>query len=716
MISAANLIAKIKEYNPEINENRIQKAYIFSKTGHGNQKRHSGETYFSHPLAVAEILIELKMDEDSIISALLHDIVEDTDITLEDIEREFGDTVTKLVDGVTKLNKIEHSSINERVVENLRKLTLAMSQDIRVLLIKLADRLHNMRTLYYVPSKEKKLRKAKESLEIYAPLAARIGLNRIKDEIQELAFAITEPKNHDFIVEKLNKLITKKKDFIDKVIKQLSTKLKKEKVEFEIAGRQKTPYSIYNKMKIKNVGFHHLYDIMAFRIIVKNISECYRVLGIINSSYNMIPSTFHDYISTPKENGYRSLHLAVLGPFNKKIEIQIRDQQMHKEAELGVASHWSYKDSAGKKTKTSKKTKDENKQYQWIRDLISLFENSSNANELLTHNRLDAHKDEVFCFTPNGDIFNLPLNSTAIDFAYNIHSEIGNSCSGAKINGVIAPLRQKLENGDQVEIITTKNAKPSPNWLQFAITSKAKSAIKASIRNEKFQEHTKLGLQILKKYFLAQNKHFDEDIIEKTLPKFNLKDTENLYVKVAEGRIRRNEVIKAAYPEIKDEPSPKFGFKNKKSKDYSLPIDGLIPQMAVNFAGCCNPVPGDLIVGVINTGTGVTIHNQSCNNLKNLLLSPQRIIDVYWKDNNENADFLYSCRIRLTAINKSGTLASVTNIIAKKKVNITNINITNRNEDFFELAIDTEIKNTEQIEETLSALRLSSKIIDVERI
>lgn len=718
MISAAELVAKIKSYNPKANDSLIQKAYIFAKTGHGNQKRHSGDPYFSHPLAVAEILTDLKVDDASIIAALLHDLVEDTEVTLDEVEKNFGEQVRHLVDGVTKLKKIESISTSERVAENFRKLTIAMSHDIRVLLIKLADRLHNMRTIFYMPSKEKKIKKARESLEIYAPLAARIGLNKIKDELQELSFEVLDPETRGFIIERLNELREEKKDYIEKIILSLSDKLKSEKVRFTISGREKTPYSIWLKMKNQNAGFHHLHDIMAFRIVVNNIAECYRVLGIINSSYNMIPNTFRDYISTPKENGYRSLHLAILGPFNKKIELQIRDKKMHEIAELGVAAHWTYKDKEKKSAKNVKKAKEETEQYHWIRDLISLFENADRAGEVLEQNKLQMHKDEVFCFTPNGDIFNLPLGATAVDFAYAVHSAVGNNCVGAKINSVISPLRQKLENGDQVEIITAKNAKPSPNWLQFVATPKAKSSIKHFIRNEKFDEHRNLGRTILHKFFASKHLELNDAMIEKNLNLFNAKNLDNLFVRIAEGVVTRQDVLAKLYPNYQDDSKPtailKSNDKRKKSED-ALPIDGLVSGMAIHYGGCCNPIPGDAIVGIINTGTGVTIHNQTCHNLKNTALNPQRIIDVYWKDNVKN-DHLYISRIRIVVENQAGSLADVTNIIARKHVNITNVRTTNRNVDYFEIVVEVEIKNVEQLEDVISALRISRKIVEVERL
>jgi GTP pyrophosphokinase len=722
MLTSNELIAKIKLYNPRANSSLIQKAYILSKDAHGSQKRHSGDSYFSHPIAVAEIIADLKLDEQSIITALLHDVVEDTDLTLNDINEAFGDEISRLVDGVTKLGKIDVANINEneRLAENFRKLAMAMSQDIRVLLVKLADRLHNMRTLHFVPSKEKRIKKATESLEIYAPLAGRIGLNKIKDEIQELAFEIIDPQARLQIIEKLTEIREKNKDLIEKILQQLTEIFKNENFEVEIQGREKKPYSIWLKMKRQNIGFHNLHDIMAFRIVVKNVGECYRALGIVNSNFNMIPSTFKDYISTPKDNGYQSLHLAILGPFNKKIEIQIRDISMHEISELGVAAHWNYKEKITKKTKNKIAIVDkENDQYRWIRELIALFENAESASEVLKNNKLSMHHDEVFCFTPNGDIFNLSLGSTIIDFAYAVHSEVGNRCISAKVNGAIAPLRQRLENGDQVEILTSKNAKPSPNWLQFATTSKAKTAIRNFIRNEKYSEYSVLGKAILQKFFLSKNVEFSEAILEKSLNKFAKKNTADLCFKVADGTISRHDVFKIIYPDCETENKH---LKNSKSqqkstkRNHSLPIDGLVDGMAIRYAGCCSPIPGDSIVGIINTGTGVTIHNQMCLNLKNLALNPQRVLDVCWKNDDEIGDETYSSQIRVVVENKSGALADITNIIAKKKMNIGHIKTTNRCADTFEVMINIDVKSVEHLEEMLSALRMSKKTIEVERI
>lgn len=455
---------------------------------------------------------------------------------------------------------------------------------------------------------------------------------------------------------------------------------------------------------------------MAFRIITKNISECYRALGIINSNYNMIPGSFDDYISNPKENGYKSLHLAIIGPQGNKIEIQIRDKEMHQISEIGIACHWNYKEKNISNSNKNLKSEEGN-QYRWIRELLILFENSENASDVLKNHKLSLHKNEVFCFTPNGDIFNLPHGASVIDFAYAIHSEIGNSCVSAKVNGIIAPLRQNLENGDQVEIITAKNAKPSVNWIQYAITSKAKSSIRNFIKNEKYNEYNVLGKAILQKFFASKDLDFNEKILEKALTFYNKKNLSDLFFKIADGTISRQEILKIVYPDyIEESKAPKNLFDKKINSKYSLPIEGLIDGMVIKYAGCCNPIPGDRIVGVINTGSGVTIHNQICNNLKHLALNTQRILDVCWKNDSEIGDESYNTQIRVIVENRSGALAEITSVIAKKKMNINHIKTTNRSSDIFEVVIDIMIKNVEHLEEALSALRISKKTIAVERV
>jgi GTP pyrophosphokinase len=464
-------------------------------------------------------------------------------------------------------------------------------------------------------------------------------------------------------------------------------------------------------MKNCNVGFGHLHDIMAFRIITTDIANCYRVLGIINSNYNMIPGSFKDYISTPKENNYQSLHFSSLGPQNKKIEIQIRTQEMHKTAEMGIAAHWSYKE---------KGNNEEGKKYEWMRELITLFE-QADSSEVMRDYNIDMHNDQVFCFTPSGDIFNLPIGASIVDFAYAIHSEVGNSCISAKINGSTMPLNHRLNNGDQVEIMTDKESNPSPNWMQFVTTSKARASIRNFIRSKKRSEYIALGRAILNKFFAANNLEINEKLLEGILPNFNKKSIDDLYTFVAEGLVSRNEILKAVYPDQQKEAIVKKDQNATEREDWfakipninSIPVEGLIYGMAINFAACCNPIPGDNITGVINTGSGVTIHNKTCLTLKSIALNPQKLVDICWRAGND-LDF-YQSRIMVVMRNASGSLAEVSSNIARQKININNIKINNRANDFFEVIIDINVKNTDHLEEIMSTLRMSKTIVEVHR-
>ncbi len=702
MITADDLVIQIKSYTEKFDEDLVIKAYNVSKKAHSKQKRSSGDPYFSHPLEVAQILIDLKLDISSIITAILHDTVEDTHITLDDVRRDFGDEIATLVDGVTKLTQIESLPSSSKAAENFRKLVMAMSQDIRVLLVKLADRLHNMRTINFISSKEKRIRISNESLMIYAPLAARIGMYHIRDELQELSFDQINPDERQYIIERLEELGDKRKNSIERIIADLTKVISPHIEDFQLSGREKRPYSIWNKMRKTNVSFYHLYDVMAFRIIVSDVPSCYKMVGIINTNYSMIPGSFRDYISTPKENNYKSIHLVVLGPENAKIEIQIRSKEMHEVAEYGVAAHWSYKQQ--------EKLNSDSNQYKWIRDLIGLFEHATDAREVLQNHKIQMHKDQVFCFTPTGDIFNLQNGATIVDFAYAIHSEVGDHCIGAKANGVTAPLRQKLENGDQIEIITSKKSKPSPNWLQFVTTSKAKAAIKHFMRSEKHDEYKKLGKAIITKYFKEQSYEVSDKLLEKSLILFNKETLDELYIAIAQGVISRNEILKIVYPN-----STEHNKSSSHHKKVALPIDGLISGMAMSLALCCNPIPNDKIIGIINTGSGVVIHNINCSYAKNLAVNSQMLIDVCWKDRTEDIGNLYHSRIKLLLKNESGALADVSLMMAKKDVNISNIEIINRTKDYFELILDIEIKNTKHLEVLMLSLRILNKVLEANR-
>jgi guanosine-3',5'-bis(diphosphate) 3'-pyrophosphohydrolase len=712
MVSKSGLVNKVKEYNPEVNVKMLQKACDFSKEAHGTQLRASGEPYYYHPLEVAYILADLKLDQASIITALLHDTVEDTDVTLKDLEKEFDAEVSNLVDGVTKLTKIENQPENTRQAENFRKLLVAMSEDIRVLLVKLADRLHNMRTLHFVKSPEKRMRIAHETMEIYSPLAERIGIQQIKNEMQDLAFSEMHSEIRESIVSRLEYLKSRGDEAIEKIIKDIKAVFKKERIKADISGRIKTPCSIWRKMERKNISFEQLSDIMAFRIIVDSVSDCYKALGAIHSNYKMMPENFKDFISTPKENGYQSLHTVVMGPEQKFVEVQIRTQEMHDIAELGVAAHWSYKQGRDYST--------DGKQYKWVRELLYILEHTADAEEFLENTKMEMYYDQVFCFTPKGELIALPKGATTVDFAYEVHSKVGNHCSGAKINGRIVPLRTQLDNGDQVEIITSKTQTPSPSWENFVVTGKAKSEIKRFIRAKNREEYTKLGKSILEKDFQElTKKKLTDKLLNQASTSLKKKTAADLYAAVGEGSVTATDVVNALFPNqkiAKKRTSPlsllKFSKERRKESD-AIPIKGLVPGMAVYFAECCHPIPGDIIVGVKTTGKGMTIHTSDCEMLGNFSGTPERLVDVSWgKETHEQA---HIGRIKVTMVHEAGSLAALCNIIAKDNGNISNLKITDRTPEFFEMMVDIGVKGAKHLSNIITSLRMDEHIHSVER-
>ena len=537
------LVQKVKNYFPKLNVENINKAYNFGKKAHGSQTRASGDPFFSHPFEVANILVQMKLDENSIITALLHDVIEDTLATKEEIKKIFGIEIANLVDGVTKLSKINLQQTNKnKQVENLRKFILAISEDIRVLFVKLADRLHNMRTIKFLKDSNKKKKISNETLEIFAPLADRIGIRKIKDELEDLAFEELNTSVKSIIIKRINFLKSEGKNNIKLIIHQLMRVLKKFNIKAEIIGREKTPYSIWKKMRKKNINFEQLSDVMAFKIIVEDIDECYLCLKAIHTSYPIVPGRFKDYISLPKQNGYKSIHTTIFGPAKQKIEIQIRTKKMEKIAQFGVAAHWQYKNNLNLQ---------EGKKYKWIRQLVEIVETSSEPNDFLENTKMEMFKDQVFCFTPKGDLIALPNKSTPIDFAYAVHTKLGDVCTGAKVNGKITPLKNYLKNGDQVEIIKSKFQNPSPNWSDFVKTPKAKSRIKKFIKTKEYKEYSILGLKILKHFFSKNNKNFDESNLKQTLELFNLSTIDDLYFNIGKGNFDPLKVLYAIYPSLK---------------------------------------------------------------------------------------------------------------------------------------------------------------------
>ncbi len=716
MIRQFELVEKVKSYDPHADEDAINRAYVFAMKAHGSQKRASGDPYFTHPLEVANILSNMKLDSASIITALLHDTVEDTDATLEDIEELFGTEVRNLVNGVTKLTRIEVQSDRTKQAENFRKLVLAMSDDIRVLLVKLADRLHNMRTLEYV-REEKRQRIGRETLDIYAPLAERIGITHFKDELEDLAFKAVNPDAYESIITRLDFLKNAEHDPIEPIVQELRELVKQSDIEAKITGRVKKPYSIWRKMHHKNMTLEQLLDLVAFRIIVPVAEDCYRVLGLLHSSYSVIPGRFKDYISTPKPNGYQSLHTFIMGPKNQRIEVQIRSERMHAVAEMGVAAHWQYKQSGGSQSEAEDK---DNRDYNWLRSLLEILENTAGAQEFLEHTKLEMFQDQVFCFTPAGDLISLPHGSTPIDFAYAIHSKVGDHCVGAKINGRMVPLRTLLSNGDQVEVVTSKSQTPSPSWERFVVTGKARANIRRFIRTQKRDQFIQLGRSLLSRAFEQSKLDFTEKQINNALPNFKCNSIDDLHALLGEGLNTPAEVIRAIYPSYQaakpETPlkSIQDHEKNVFKDEKGISIRGLIPGMAVHYAGCCHPLPGDRIVGIIMSGRGVTIHTRDCEMLKNFADEQERWIDLSWSDQTDKSSHVG--RLHVILDNKPGALASLTTIISKNHGNIANLKVSNRSENFFEVSIDIDVNNKKHLSDIIASLRASSLITSVNRI
>ncbi|HYG91434.1 MAG TPA: bifunctional (p)ppGpp synthetase/guanosine-3',5'-bis(diphosphate) 3'-pyrophosphohydrolase [Azospirillum sp.] len=721
MIRQYELVERVRAYDPSADEDLLNRAYVFSMKAHGAQTRASGDPYFSHPLEVAGILTSLKLDAATIVTALLHDTVEDTVATQEDIERVFGKEIGRLVDGVTKLSRLEMQSEQAKQAENFRKLVLAMSEDIRVLLVKLADRLHNMRTLHHIKNPEKRKRISRETLEIYAPLAERIGMHQVKDELEDLAFAQLNPDARDSIMTQLSRLRSEGEDRVQGIIDELTSVLAEEGVpDAQISGREKTPYSIWRKLQMKNVSFEQLSDIMAFRIIVANVGECYQALGIIHSHYPVVPGRFKDYISTPKPNGYKSLHTGVIGPQRNRIEVQIRTREMHEVCELGVAAHWAYKQG---------QPRADAREYRWLRELLDILEHATKPEEFLEHTKLELFQDQVFCFTPKGDLIALPRGATPVDFAYAVHSEVGDHCVGAKINGRMLPLRTQLQNGDQVDIITSKAQTPVPGWERFVVTGKARARIRKFLRTQQRAQYIELGRAILQRQFRQEGYDYAEKALDGVLKIFQQPSVDDLLAAVGSGLHSGREVFHAVFPghkphaqaqvlakEAEDKagglivkPKPK-----QKGKESPLPIKGLIPGMAVHYARCCHPLPGDRIVGIVTTGKGVTIHTIDCETLESFNDSPERWIDVAW-DVGPDSPEEHVGRISMVVANEPGSLGTLSTVIGKNGGNITNLKITSRNTDFFELLIDIDVKDAKHLTNIIAALRATPVINSVDR-
>jgi guanosine-3',5'-bis(diphosphate) 3'-pyrophosphohydrolase len=719
-IGVQKLIARLLAYNPDANVGLIEAAYALAEQAHAGQKRDNGEPYIIHPLAVANILAGYGLDEASIVTALLHDVVEDTAISRAALEKKFGAEIAGLVDGVTKLTRLELQSDRTKQAENFGKLVLAMSRDIRVLLVKLADRLHNMRTLQHVAQPERRQRIARETMEIYAPLAERIGMDAVKTELQTLGFAELDPEAYESIQARMNFLRGQGADVIEEVREELGRVCTEHGAEvIDVSGREKSLYSIWEKMQRRNVQFEQLSDIMAFRIVVPTREACYAALGAVHAGYPVIAGRFKDYISTPKANGYQSLHTGVTlrAPRNQKIEVQIRTPDMHAVAENGVAAHWLYKQAGAAVQATQR--------FPWVQDLKEILENST-LDEFLENTRLELYKDQVFCFTPKGQLIQLPRGATPVDFAYAVHSQIGDTCVGAKVNGRLMPLRHELQNGDQVEIMTSRGGTPSAQWERFAVTGKARARIRRFVQGEQRQQHRDAGRVALAKAFRQDGLDGSEKVLAPALKVLKLASLDDLYTGVGNGNIGAKDVVTAAYPELRQAPRaprmlpslPGRGA-TRPSGGAGMPITGLVPGMAIHYAGCCHPLPGDRIVGIVANGKGVTIHTSECPTLESFSATPERFIDVDWdpqastvpKEKGEG----HTGRISVIADNANTSIANVTNAISRQGGDVVNLRIVNRQADFFEMLVDVEVRDLHQLVNVIASLRAASGVHQVER-
>jgi guanosine-3',5'-bis(diphosphate) 3'-pyrophosphohydrolase len=698
MLRQYELVERVKSYDPDADEALINRAYVFSVAKHGSQKRASGDPYFSHPIEVAGIFTDLFLDDRTIVTALLHDTIEDTLTTTEEVQRLFGDDVARLVDGVTKLSKIEAQSENQRAAENLRKFLLAMSDDIRVLLVKLADRLHNMRTLHFIKSEEKRRRIARETMDIYAPLAERIGMYDFMREMQLLAFQQLEPDAYDSVTRRLALLKEGGEDKVKRIASQLQTILTTAGMRVTVSGREKHPYSIWRKTQERHISFEQLSDIMAFRVITDSTDDCYRALGLIHQRYKMVPGRFKDYISTPKRNGYQSLHTTVIHDENARIEIQIRSERMHRDSEFGLAAHWAYKQDDARP----------DGQAGWLRDLVEILEQSQDAEELLEHTRMAMYQDRIFAFTPKGELQQLPKGSTPVDFAYAVHTKLGNQAVGAKINGRVMPLRTILENGDQVEILKSDAQEPQPGWLSFAVTGKARAAIRRFIRQKQRAETIALGEKLYEEIVSRLVVEIGDKAEKAAIKRLKLEDKAALMIAIAMNRISDDEVLNALVPGSVEEAP---GKKSKKSAQHqAVSILGLTPGIAFTLSECCHPVPGDRIVGLRRPDEPIEVHTIDCLALETG--QDADWVDLSWDSEAKGG----TTRLQVIVKNQPGALATVANIFGVNKANILNLQLVNREGPFHTDLIDLEVEDASHVARILSALRAIDPVVQAERV
>ncbi len=719
-IRQTELVDLVRAYDPGADEDILNRAYIFALKAHGDQTRHSGDPYFSHPLAVAAILTELRADPATVVTALLHDVVEDTDYTISDIQSHFGEEIARLVDGVTKLSRIELRDEASKQAENFRKFVVAMADDVRVLLVKLADRLHNMRTLHYISNPEKRQRISLETMEIYAPLAGRIGVQRFREELEDIAFRELSADAYATISRRLDELHQHSVGGVVELANVLRQKLEAEGLDAQVYSREKRAYSIWRKMQHKNVSFDELADIYAFRVLVDTVQDCYRSLGIIHSSWRMIPSEFDDYISAPKPNNYRSVHTAVVGPpwrdgRRQRIEIQIRTYEMHETAERGVAAHWQYKDAGGHGASVEIVGPKQYDPYETPRRLVEMFQGGEDLEEALQYAKLELFQDQVFCFTPKSRVIALPKGATALDFAYGVHTDVGDQCIGAKINGIQRPLRTLLETGDVVEVLRSENAPVPAEWEIIAVSGRARSAIRRRIKKMQYDEHLALGRSIAESVFIGAHLQFSLKGVRAGLRKLGKKSVEDVLVSIGRGDLPVNDLIEAVYPGASAASEGEIRPASLKEFKPSVAIAGLTPGVSVRMARCCTPLPGERIVGIRGDDGGITVHTIHCEQLARDDPPQSHWLDLKWRDNDSDHLSAFA-RLIVTVQNGVGVLSEIAGIIARYGISIASMRLQNRSKEFIDIVMDVEVKDARQLTQALAGVRAAPTVLSAERM
>ena len=715
----ALLEKQILSYSPSADIDLIRKAYEFAKEAHSGQHRVSGEPFIFHPLGVAKILADLELDLATIAAGLLHDVAEDTDYTIEDIEKNFGSEIALLVDGVTKLGKLEFKTKEEQQAENLRKMFFAMAKDIRIILIKLADRLHNMRTLKSMP-KEKQREKAIETIDIFAPLAHRLGISKVKWELEDLAFRYLESDHYYELVEKVAKKRQERENHINKMIEILKERLTASGLTAEIHGRPKHFYSIYKKMKDQNISFEQIYDLTAVRVIVSTVKDCYGALGVVHTLWKPIPGRFKDYVAMPKPNMYQSLHTTVIDTSGDPLEIQIRTYEMHKTAEYGIAANWRYKEG-------DKNNSEFERKLSWLREILDWQRELRDAKDFMETLRIDLFTDEVYVFTPKGDVIDLPMGSCPIDFAYRIHTDIGNRCIGAKVNGKMVPLDYKLTNGDIIEIVTSGHSNgPSRDWLNIVKSPQAKNKIRQWFKKERRDENIARGKEMLEKEARRQGYDIYQlikfDFMNNLLKRMSFTNVEDMYAAIGYGAITTKQILQKILDEFRKNIKPDKSelitakidtkSKTKKKVDRGIKIDG-IGNLLVKFSRCCNPVPGDKIVGYVTRGRGVSIHRQDCKNVRRGLLDEDRLMEVKWEGFEDTS---YPVEIQASAYDRSGILSEIINLIGDMKTNIDAVNARATKNGIAVVDLILEINDKQHLENVMQKIKKISGIYDVKRV